>query len=119
MIDSTTTRQQPTPITTTLDRKTGDAFNALTPILVYVHSILALYIQENLNFSWQMGWPDAWEYANGWELGSNHCRWCPDDRCGVHHQSPIALNRNVIFEDNDLYNPCIDVHWMAYHDSTW
>ena len=48
-------------------------------------------------------------------------RWCPADNdslCGNHHQSPINLQRNRALEDDPMYNECIDIHWMAYHDST-
>jgi Eukaryotic-type carbonic anhydrase len=45
--------------------------------------------------------------------------WCPagDDRCASHHESPINLQRERALRSNDEYNPCIDVHWMQYHDS--
>lgn len=48
-------------------------------------------------------------------------RWCPaedDGACGNHHQSPINLERNRAIENHPMYNECIDIHWMAYHDSS-
>jgi Eukaryotic-type carbonic anhydrase len=51
-------------------------------------------------------------------LDENHCQWCPDDRCGAHHESPINLERNRALESSEFYNKCIDVHWMAYFDSS-
>jgi len=70
-----------------------------------------------------MGWPDSFETGVGWSLDDNYCRWCPadgsnDDQCGTHHQSPINLERNRAIAGHEEENECIDVHWMAYHDSS-
>jgi hypothetical protein len=35
-----------------------------------------------------------------------------------HHQSPINLERNRAVEGHEMYNECIDVHWMSYYDSS-
>lgn len=69
----------------------------------------------------QMGWPEDWDEGIQWELEENHCRFCPIDRpgvCGLHHQSPINLERKVAIAGQPTSNECIDKHWMAYHDST-
>jgi len=68
----------------------------------------------------QLGWPDKFEAANGWTLQRNHCRWCPvgSTNCSQHHQSPIDLQRNRAISGSQFENECIDVHWMAYHDSS-
>jgi hypothetical protein len=67
-----------------------------------------------------LGWPDGFETARGWDLGENHCRWCPlgTRQCGIHHQSPIDLQRNRAVPGDPEEKECIDVHWMAYYDST-
>jgi len=72
----------------------------------------------------QLGWPDKWETGQEWELEENTCQWCPldeDHNCGTHHQSPINLMRNRAIPGDPEENECIDVHWMAYEDSscTW
>lgn len=67
------------------------------------------------------GWPDRWEMAIDWSLEENFCVWCPadgDHSCGNHHQSPIDLKRNRAIEGSEFFNQCIDVHWMAYFDSS-
>jgi len=63
---------------------------------------------------------DSFETGVGWELEENSCRWCPasGNNCGTHHQSPINLQRNVAIAGHPKENECIDVHWMAYHDSS-
>jgi Eukaryotic-type carbonic anhydrase len=66
----------------------------------------------------QQGWPDKWQTGRGWSLADNFCLWCPDDRCGTHHESPINLQRARALPESEEYNKCIDVHWMQYHDST-
>jgi Eukaryotic-type carbonic anhydrase len=66
----------------------------------------------------QLGWPDKWEVGKGWDLRNNFCVWCPDDRCGKHHESPINLQRARALPESEEFNICIDVHWMQYHDST-
>lgn len=73
-----------------------------------------------MDFHSQIGWPDKYESANGWKLNRNHCKWCPagSNSCGQHHQSPIDLQRNRAISGNKFENECIDVHWMAYHDSS-
>jgi Eukaryotic-type carbonic anhydrase len=38
--------------------------------------------------------------------------------CGSHHESPIDLLRSRAVETDADYHPCIDVHWMQYHDSS-
>mmetsp|Transcript_38619 Transcript_38619/g.80242 ORF Transcript_38619/g.80242 Transcript_38619/m.80242 type:complete len:172 (+) Transcript_38619:924-1439(+) len=48
-------------------------------------------------------------------------RWCPadtDHSCGIHHQSPIDLSRTKAIVGHPDFNQCIDVHWMAYFDSS-
>ncbi|EEC49975.1 predicted protein [Phaeodactylum tricornutum CCAP 1055/1] len=67
-----------------------------------------------------LGWPDAFEASRGWSLKDNFCRWCPagSSSCGTHHQSPIDLQRNRAVPGDPDENECIDVHWMAYYDST-
>ena len=69
-----------------------------------------------------LGWHDKWDTGVGWELDENSCRWCPDtgNNCGQHHQSPINMLRDIADEtaSSPFSNPCIDVHWMAYFDST-
>jgi len=77
----------------------------------------------------QMGWPDSFDAGVEWGLERNTCRWCPagsdlnsaDNSCGRHHQSPINLERNRAILGDPMENPCIDVHWMSYFDSscTW
>mmetsp|Transcript_3495 Transcript_3495/g.6582 ORF Transcript_3495/g.6582 Transcript_3495/m.6582 type:complete len:572 (+) Transcript_3495:230-1945(+) len=70
-----------------------------------------------------LGYRDKWETGRDWSITKNYCRWCPDKRCGRHHQSPIDLKREVGFEPgtHESANECIDVHWMKYEDSfcTW
>lgn len=59
--------------------------------------------------------------SQGWEIDSrNHCTDCPADgnNCGVHHNSPINLKRNVAIPNSDDYNMCIDRHWISYYDSS-
>jgi hypothetical protein len=67
-----------------------------------------------------LGWPDGFETSRGWSLKENFCRWCPagSSSCGTHHQSPIDLQRNRAVPGDPDENECIDVHWMAYYDST-
>lgn len=67
-----------------------------------------------------LGWTDKWEYANGWKLSQNHCRWCPENgsRCGTHHQSPIDLRRRLAVQGSSIYNECVDVHLMEHRDSS-
>lgn len=68
----------------------------------------------------QLGWPDTFDAKNGWELDDNYCLWCPatGNSCPTHHQSPINLQRNRAIAGDPDENECIDVHWMAYYDST-
>ena len=51
-----------------------------------------------------LGYPDGWELGVGWSLGSNQCKHCPADEphnCGLHHQSPIDLNRDASTTGHD------------------
>lgn len=69
----------------------------------------------------QLGWPDTWEHAIGWDIDENHCRWCPEeggDQCGRHHQSPIDLRRSFAIPGTPGANECLDVHLMTFDDST-
>lgn len=70
----------------------------------------------------QQGWPDEFVARVGWDYTRNHCKWCPAESsrrpCGEHHQSPIDLQRNRAIESDPNFNFCIDVHWMAYYDSS-
>lgn len=69
----------------------------------------------------QRGWPDSFKTGIEWELDDNYCRWCPAEggnSCGTHHQSPINLERNRAIAGDPDENECVDIHWMAYHDSS-
>jgi carbonic anhydrase len=66
-----------------------------------------------------LGWPDKWKTAEGWSLNGNHCQNCANGLCTkAHHQSPINLERNRAIVNSTFANECIDIHWMAYYDST-
>jgi hypothetical protein len=73
----------------------------------------------------QAGYPDQYIFSIEWNItdNGNTCKWCPKGQggCGVHHQSPINLKREVGIEGHENENECIDVHWMKYEDSscTW
>ena len=79
-----------------------------------------------------VGYVDKWTTGRDWGITKNNCRWCPaskdgsgsDNNCGVHHQSPVNLQREVGYDFNtsspyysDIANECIDLHWMKYEDS--
>jgi Eukaryotic-type carbonic anhydrase len=81
-------------------------------------SLDRLGVRTRYYYAQQQGWPDKWQTGRGWSLAGNSCLWCPDDRCGTHHESPINLQRARALPENEEYNKCIDVHWMQYHDST-
>ena len=78
-----------------------------------------------------LAYRDKWHTGVEWSIKDNYCKWCPEGtrNCGgVHHQSPINLERNrgLGYWDNDgkpgagadnMAKECIDVHWMKYEDS--
>jgi Eukaryotic-type carbonic anhydrase len=77
----------------------------------------------NCYFVWQVGFPDKFPNSQGWQINStNHCQWCPAgsalDTCGMHHQSPINLERNRAIEEHPKALACVDGHAMAYYDSS-
>jgi hypothetical protein len=51
------------------------------------------------------------------------CESCPatGNSCGVHHQSPIDLQRNRAIPNNAFTKECPDWHWMRAEDGscTW
>jgi hypothetical protein len=79
-----------------------------------------------------VGYVDKWKTGRDWGITENNCRWCPasedgsgsNNNCGVHHQSPVNLQREVGYDFNisspyysEIANECIDLHWMKYEDS--
>ena len=69
----------------------------------------------------QLGWADKVPDSQGWSINStNHCINCPasGNSCGAHHSSPIDQLRTRAIVGHPDYNPCIDSHWLSYHDSS-
>jgi hypothetical protein len=66
------------------------------------------------------GWPEKYLPSIGWKLHENDCQSCPasGNSCGIHHQSPISLERDRAINSSIHHNQCVDVHLMKYHDSS-
>ncbi|MGK3738839.1 MAG: hypothetical protein ACI90V_005686, partial [Bacillariaceae sp.] len=69
-----------------------------------------------------VGYIDKWTTGRDWGITKNDCRWCPaskdgsgsNNNCGVHHQSPVNLQREVGYDFNtsspyysEIANECI------------
>jgi hypothetical protein len=73
-------------------------------------------------FGTQLGFPEKFVNSKGWHISTNNfCQWCPDDgtsTCGMHHQSPIPLKRDVVIKSDPEAYMCLDDHLMEYRDSS-
>lgn len=74
--------------------------------------------------SHQTGFPNKFPHSDGFDIDDddNQCEWCPEngdnDRCGIHRQSPINLERDRAVIGDDDEKECPDWHWMQFRDDT-
>lgn len=66
----------------------------------------------------KMGWPDKWRIAIFPFIGNN-CLWCPEtgNSCGLHRQSPVALDRHLGVPGDPIQHKCIDTHCTFFFHS--